>query len=127
MAAILTKQRPFAVDLPTMRATGHRARDLTSQTRFEVTAPLRRPWPGLNNGAASSQIMSIPSPRFAIKPTTLLLIFGAGLWAGCAPAIAEAPFPSRADTVMPGNLLGPFDGRVVDAANGKPIAGAIVQ
>ncbi|MCU1281733.1 MAG: hypothetical protein JWM53_5279 [bacterium] len=71
--------------------------------------------------------MSIPSPRFSIKPTALLLILGAGLWAGCAPAIAEAPFPARADTVLPGDLLGPFDGRVVDAASGKPIAGAIVQ
>jgi hypothetical protein len=71
--------------------------------------------------------MSIPSPRFSIKPTALLLIIlGVGL-AGCAPAIAEAPFPSRSDTVMPGDLLGPFDGRVVDAASGKPVAGAIVQ
>ncbi|MGZ3441390.1 MAG: carboxypeptidase-like regulatory domain-containing protein [Polyangia bacterium] len=71
--------------------------------------------------------MRIPSPRFHIKPTPLLLILAAGLWAGCAPAIAEAPFPARADTVVPGDLLGPFDGRVVDAASGKPVAGAIVQ
>ena len=71
--------------------------------------------------------MRIPSPRFHIKPTALLLILGASLWAGCAPAIAEAPFPARADTVLPGNLLGSFDGRVVDAASGKPVAGAIVQ
>src|SRR4051794_34162360 len=127
MAAILTKQRPFAVDLPTMRATGHRARDLTSQTRFELTAPLRRPWPGLNNGAASSQIMSIPSPRIAIKPTTLLLILGGAMWAGCAPAIAQAPFSARPDTVMPGDLLGEFDGQVLDAQSGKPVTGAIVQ
>lgn len=71
--------------------------------------------------------MRIPSPTFHIKPTALLLILGAGLGAGCAPVIAEAPFPERADTVLPGNLLGPFDGRVVDVASGKPIAGAIVQ
>jgi len=45
---------------------------------------------------------------------------------GCAPLVAEAPFPARPDTVQPGDLLGPFDGRVLDAATGKPIAGAIV-
>ena len=71
--------------------------------------------------------MSIPSPRIAIKPTTLLLILGAALWAGCAPAIAQAPFSARPDTVMPGNLLGEFDGQVLDAQSGKPITGAIVQ
>jgi hypothetical protein len=68
--------------------------------------------------------MSIPSPRFAIKPTRLLLIFALS---GCAPAIAQAPFVARPDTVMPGDLLGAFDGRVVDATSGKPVAGAIVQ
>jgi hypothetical protein len=71
--------------------------------------------------------MRIPSPRFHIKPTSFLLILGAGLWAGCAPVIAQAPFPARPDTVQPGDLLGGFDGRVVDAQSGKPIAGAIVQ
>lgn len=45
---------------------------------------------------------------------------------GCAPLVAEAPFPARPDTVQPGDLLGPFDGRVLDAATSKPVAGAIV-
>jgi hypothetical protein len=45
---------------------------------------------------------------------------------GCAPLVAEAPFPARPDTVEPGDLLGPFDGRVLDAATGKPVAGAVV-
>jgi len=72
--------------------------------------------------------MRIPRPTIHFKPTRLLFIFGAlGLWAGCAPAIAQAPFPARPDTVMPGDLLGAFDGQVVDAQSGKPIAGAIVQ
>lgn len=46
--------------------------------------------------------------------------------AGCAPLVAEAPFPSRPDTVEPGDLLGPFNGRVLDAATGKPVSGALV-
>jgi hypothetical protein len=71
--------------------------------------------------------MSIPSPRIAIKPTPLLLILGAALWTGCAAAIAQAPFSARPDTVMPGDLLGAFDGQVLDAQSGKPVTGAIVQ
>ncbi len=71
--------------------------------------------------------MRIPSSRFHIKPTASLLILSAGLWVGCAAGIAQAPFPARPDTVFPGDLLGGFDGRVIDAASGKPIAGAIVQ
>src|SRR5512144_2470031 len=71
--------------------------------------------------------MRIPRPTIHFKPTPLLLILGAGLWAGCAPAIVQAPFPARPDTVVPGDLLGEFDGRVVDAQSGKPLPGAIVQ
>lgn len=69
--------------------------------------------------------MRISRYTFHIKAAALLLISGVAV--GCAPAIAEAPFPARGDTVVPGDLLGPFDGRVVDAQSGKPIAGAIVQ
>lgn len=44
----------------------------------------------------------------------------------CAAPIAVAPFPARPDTVIPGNLRGPFDGQVVDQGTGNPIAGALV-
>lgn len=37
-----------------------------------------------------------------------------------------APFPGRPDTVVPGNLRGPFDGRVVEGDSGKPVEGAAV-
>jgi hypothetical protein len=47
--------------------------------------------------------------------------------AGCHDhAVRTAPFPTRPDSVAPGNLRGPFDGRVVDAENGNPVAGALV-
>ncbi|HZS36835.1 MAG TPA: hypothetical protein VFF06_08415, partial [Polyangia bacterium] len=46
--------------------------------------------------------------------------------AGCAPWVQTASFPIRPDTVEPGNLLGPFDGQVVDAVTGKPLADALV-
>jgi hypothetical protein len=47
-------------------------------------------------------------------------------WSGCAAPAAVAPFPARPDTVLAGDLAGPFDGRVVDADSGKPVEGASV-
>lgn len=40
--------------------------------------------------------------------------------------VRTAPFRERPDSVAAGDLRGPFDGRVVDAASGSPIAGAMV-
>lgn len=37
-----------------------------------------------------------------------------------------APFRARPDTVVAGNLYGPYDGQVVDVATGTPVAGALV-
>ncbi len=51
------------------------------------------------------------------------------LVAGCRPlAVAPrtAPFRSRPDAVSPGDLRGPFTGRVLDAANRSPVAGAMI-
>jgi hypothetical protein len=48
------------------------------------------------------------------------------LFAACAPIIESAPFPARPDTVIPGDLLGPYDGRVLDGDTEKPVAGALV-
>ena len=48
------------------------------------------------------------------------------LAAGCGPMIQAAPFPVRPDSVRPADLLGPYDGIVVDADSDRPIAGATV-
>ena len=40
--------------------------------------------------------------------------------------VRPAPFRARPDSVDPGSLLGPFDGRVLDAGNGDPVTGALV-
>jgi hypothetical protein len=45
---------------------------------------------------------------------------------GCAPVVAQAPFPARPDGAEAGDLLGPFSGRVVDASTQKPLSGAVV-
>jgi hypothetical protein len=46
--------------------------------------------------------------------------------ASCGPLIENAPFAVRPDTLQPGDLLGPFDGMVVDAETERPIASATV-
>ncbi len=46
---------------------------------------------------------------------------------GCGPLIEQAPFPVRPDSIRPADLLGPYDGVVVDADSDRPVAGATVQ
>jgi hypothetical protein len=45
---------------------------------------------------------------------------------GCGPMVEAAPFPVRPDSVRPADLLGPYDGIVVDADSDRPIVGATV-
>jgi hypothetical protein len=45
---------------------------------------------------------------------------------GCGPVIEKAPFTVRPDSLRPGDLLGPFDGTVVDAETDRPVASATV-
>lgn len=40
--------------------------------------------------------------------------------------VRPAPFRARPDSVDPGSLVGPFDGKVVDGRSGDPVAGALV-
>ncbi len=48
------------------------------------------------------------------------------LCAGCGPMIEAAPFPIRPDSVRPADMLGPYDGIVLDADTDRPIVGATV-
>ena len=45
----------------------------------------------------------------------------------CGPLIENAPFAVRPDTLQPGDLLGPFDGTIVDAETERPIGSAAVS
>jgi hypothetical protein len=47
--------------------------------------------------------------------------------AACGPMVDRAPFPYRADSLSPGDLLGPFEGIVVDAETDRPLGGAVVS
>ena len=63
----------------------------------------------------------IASGRFA----ALAALVVAGGW-GCGPMVERPAFPSRPDSVRPADLLGPYDGKVIDGETERPIAGATV-
>jgi hypothetical protein len=48
------------------------------------------------------------------------------LVSSCGPVVESAPFSARPDTLRPGDLLGPYDGLVVDGETERPLAGAVV-
>lgn len=75
--------------------------------------------------AGLSKSMKIPEMSPDSRIITLLSALGVFL-CSCAPFVHRADFTERADTVRPGDLLGPFTGRVVDGGTGKPISGALV-
>ncbi|HND10488.1 MAG TPA: hypothetical protein PKL17_09850 [Pseudomonadota bacterium] len=60
------------------------------------------------------------------------LVFGLGLWAmlfglaGCMGPVAKASFAKRLGSGEAGNLLGPFDGLVIDQSTSNPLASALV-
>ncbi len=63
----------------------------------------------------------------ALPAFGVLLALGALLAAGgCGPMVDRAPFAGRPDSVRPADLLGPFEGMVIDADSERPIAGATV-
>jgi hypothetical protein len=55
----------------------------------------------------------------------VVLALGA-LAAGCGPMVETARFPVRPDSVRPADLLGPYNGIVLDADTDRPVAGALV-
>jgi hypothetical protein len=57
---------------------------------------------------------------------TLAALFAASV-SSCGPLVENAPFSARPDTLRPGDLLGPFDGLVVDGETERPLAGAAVE
>jgi hypothetical protein len=65
--------------------------------------------------------------RKAIRPSLVRrLVPVVLLAASCGPLVERAPFSYRPDTMAPGDLLGPFEGLVVDAETDRPIPGAVV-
>lgn len=77
--------------------------------------------------------MTVKPPRGA-RPTVRSFHLARGARAAaiavacvtCGPIVEQAPFPARPDVLAPGDLLGPFDGFVLDAETERPISGAVV-
>jgi len=62
--------------------------------------------------------------RRAMTPGTVVLALL--MSAGCAPLVRPATFVGARDQVTDASLLGPFDGQVLDATTGEPLADAVV-
>lgn len=76
-------------------------------------------------------LIKAKATRTPLAPLALCLNLGLGLvgaagLTACRAQVAQAPFPVRPDTVVVGDLRGPFDGRVIDAASGNPVPVALV-
>src|SRR5215471_2632503 len=76
---------------------------------------------------------SITSSAGVVKPTGARgLAFSAAAVAlvvvggACGPMVEPARFAVRPDSVRPADLLGPYDGIVVDGDSDRPVAGALV-
>jgi hypothetical protein len=66
------------------------------------------------------------APRALGPLAVALLALAAASGASCGPLISEAPFRSRADSLRPADLLGPFTGQVLDSETDKPVEKATV-
>ena len=51
---------------------------------------------------------------------------GALVLSACGPLVERAPFADRPDSVRPADLLGPYDGIVIDGDTDRPVGGALV-
>jgi len=72
----------------------------------------------------SESVKSARSGSWSALATAALL---AAALSSCGPLVENAPFSARPDTLRPGDLLGPFDGLVVDGETDRPLAGAVVE
>jgi hypothetical protein len=67
-----------------------------------------------------------PTERSRLTGRCALLLAAILASAACGPLIERAPFAVRPDSIRPADLLGPYDGIVIDADLDRPIAGATV-
>ncbi len=81
--------------------------------------------PGIVTGPRITARLGLRAGRRVVR--FLLAASLASAIAGCAPPAARpAPFRARPDSAEVGSLLGPFNGRVIDATTSSPVAGALV-
>jgi hypothetical protein len=85
----------------------HRTTRLSAEPSEGSAPPAKRP------------LSARRGPRLALVPALFSL-------AGCGPLVERAPFSYRPDTMAAGDLLGPFEGIVVDGETDRPIPGAVV-
>jgi hypothetical protein len=79
----------------------------------------------ISNGSVNSSVTRAttraPSTQGALLLGAVVVVFAA-----CGPLVERAPFAVRPDSIRPADLLGPYDGIVLDADSDRPVAGATV-
>jgi len=69
----------------------------------------------------------VPKVATTIVTTAVpILLFLLVSPAGCGPMVESARFPVRPDSVRAADLLGPYDGIVLDSDSDRPVQGALV-
>ena len=84
--------------------------------------------PGVNQLGADARVHPSALPRAVacdVRAGVALIAALLGV-AACGPMIERPPFPARPDSVRPAELLGPYDGKVIDSDTERPVAGAVV-
>ncbi len=70
--------------------------------------------------------MRVREGKFPRSSRCAVALVALSVSGGCGPLVERAPFSYRPDTMAPGDLLGPFEGMVVDGETDRPIPGAVV-
>jgi hypothetical protein len=76
---------------------------------------------GSVNSSLTRAITRVPSAAGALLLGAVVVVLAA-----CGPLVERAPFAVRPDSIRPADLLGPYDGIVLDADSDRPVAGATV-
>jgi hypothetical protein len=76
---------------------------------------------GSVNSSLTRAITRAPSTAGALLLGAVVVVLAA-----CGPLVERAPFAVRPDSIRPADLLGPYDGIVLDADSDRPVAGATV-
>ena len=78
---------------------------------------------GLHTRTEAIAPPALPPVLASLRPVGLALALAL---VGCGPLVRPPNFVGARDQVTDATLLGPFDGQVLDAATGEPIADAVV-
>ena len=81
--------------------------------------------PGSGHGSAP-KIMAYKHWSFTNGALWVVFAILPALLVGCGPKVLKAPFPYVPSSIQPGDLRGPYSGRILAAGTNKPVSGAVI-